>query len=172
MTNKELCERYPFLIPFNRFSGMRMTDPRASQGGFWPGSPDEIPDPYNYEYTELDEMPDGWRNAFGEQMCEEIREALLKFGGEEALDRYRVEQIKEKFGYLRWYDCYGCKEVDDIISKYEEISENTCIRCGKPATMISLGWISPFCGDCAEELGKNEYIKFAPSDKNPLNAEI
>ena len=30
----------------------------------WTG---EVPEDYDYSYTELDSMPDGWRKAFGEQ---------------------------------------------------------------------------------------------------------
>ena len=37
------------------------------------------------------------------------------------------------------------KEVYEIIKKYENLSRNTCISCGEPATKISDGWISPFC---------------------------
>lgn len=57
--NRRLTEKYPFLIPRNRWT-------------------DVISKDYDYTYTELDAMPDGWRWAFGEQMCEEIRNALLK----------------------------------------------------------------------------------------------
>ena len=147
--NRKLCEKYPFLIPSNRWSGIRITE--AGGGGYWPGDPEEIPE-YDYEFTELDDMPKGWRIAFGEQMCEEIREALLKHGGEEALSRYRVAQIKEKFGALRWYDFNGNEDTDAVINKYEAISERTCIRCGKPATQISTGWISPWCDECAKSI--------------------
>lgn len=152
--NKLLCERYPFLIPWNRWSGMRITE--AQNGGYWPGNPTAIPD-YNYEYTELDNMPDGWLSAFGVQMCEEIREALIEDGD---LDRYRVEQIKEKYGGLRWYD-NGCKvgsRVHDIVRKYEYMSQETCIVCGKPATRITLGWISPFCDECCVNCGNGRSV--------------
>lgn len=148
--NRELCEKYPFLIPRNRWSGMRITE--AQNGGFWPGDPDEIPE-YDWEYTELDDMPDGWRKAFGEQLCEELKQELLKAGGQEALEKYMIVQIKEKFGYLRWYD-NGCTErwYSEILPKYEALSERTCIRCGKKAAFISTGWISPWCEECAEEI--------------------
>ncbi len=151
--NRELCEKYPFLIPRNRWSGMRITE--AQNGGYWPRDPDAVPE-YDWEYTELDEMPDGWRKAFGEQLCEELKQELLKAGGEEALNSYMIVQIKEKFGYLRWYD-NGCTEkwYNEILPKYENLSERTCIRCGKPATRISVGWISPWCDDCAKEIHGN-----------------
>ena len=49
-SNHKLIERFPFLIPRNRWTG-------------------KVPEDYDYSYTELDSMPDGWRKAFGEQMC-------------------------------------------------------------------------------------------------------
>ena len=148
--NRKLCERYPFLIPSNRWSGIRITE--AGGGGYWPGNPDEIPE-YDYEFTELDDMPEGWRIAFGEQMCEELKQELLASGGEEALQEYRIVQIKEKYGFLRWYD-NGCTSrwCHEILPKYEALSERTCIRCGKPATQISTGWISPWCDECAKSI--------------------
>lgn len=80
--NKALIEEYPFLLPRNRFT-------------------DEVPKNYDYTYTELDDLVDGWRMAFGEDICQEIKEELVKYN---ALDSYRITQIKEKFGSLRWYD--------------------------------------------------------------------
>ena len=93
-------------------------------------------------HTELDAMPCGWRKAFGIQMCKDIRKQLWKEGN---LFKYRITQIKEKWGELCWYDACASKEVHEIIEKYENISRNTCIVCGEPATKISDGWISPFC---------------------------
>lgn len=84
MTNTELVEHYPFLILRNRWT-------------------DEVIEDYDPEKdgTELDGMLDGWRIAFGEQMCEEILQELIKWN---FLDDYRILQIKEKYGSLRWYD--------------------------------------------------------------------
>lgn len=45
--NKQLVEKYPFLLPRNRWTG-------------------KVQEDYDYSYTELDGMPDGWRKAFGE----------------------------------------------------------------------------------------------------------
>lgn len=80
--NRALVKKYPFLLPRNRFS-------------------DEVPKDYDYSFTELDDLAEGWRLAFGEDICREIKEELVKY---DALDSYRVTQIKEKFGSLRWYD--------------------------------------------------------------------
>lgn len=135
--NKELIERFPFLMPHNRWT-------------------DKMPEDFDYSYTELDAMPDGWRKAFGEQMCEEIREELVRVA---YLDKYRIAQIKEKYGTLRWYD-FGCTErmLCEIIPKYEHLSARTCIRCGSPATKVSTGWISPYCDACASNIGQYERL--------------
>ena len=162
--NRELCERFPFLIPFNRWSGKRITDCCGPDGeeGFWPNHPEAHPDMYDYESTELDDMPDGWRKAFGEKMCKEIMEELV---AHDLVDKYRVTQIKEKYAELRWYDWNSTAKIqDEIIPKYTELSRRTCILCGEPATKISLGWISPYCDKCAEELSKDWNIEFEPID--------
>ena len=140
--NKELIERFPFLMPHNRWT-------------------DKVPQDFGYSYTELDAMPDGWRKAFGEQMCEEIREELVRV---DYLQKYRITQIKEKYGTLRWYD-FGCTErmLREIIPKYEHLSARICIRCGNPATKVSTGWISPYCDACADIIG--QYERFIPIEE-------
>ena len=152
--NMELCEKYPFLIPRNVWSGMRITE--AQNGGYWPGDPDAVPE-YDWEYTALDDLPRGWRIAFGEQICEDLKQELLRAGGTEALDKYMIVQIKEKYGSLRFYDNGNTDHwYNEILPKYEELSSRTCIHCGKPAKFISTGWISPWCEDCAKEI--NDYM--------------
>lgn len=155
--NKKLIEKYPFLTPRNVWSSKSIIDCAGEDGeeGYWPGDPTSHPE-YDYEYTELDNMPDGWRAAFGEQMCQEIKEELIKSN---SLDNYYITQIKEKFGTLRWYDNGGSEEHYDIIMKYEQISAETCINCGAPAKWISTGWISPFCDKCAHDIYNKSSVK-------------
>lgn len=138
MRYKKLCKCYPFLIIRN-----------------W-----KTDKPIEYPYTYFDDIPYGWKRAFGKQMCEEIKKVLIKGG---YLYDYRVVQVKEKFGGLRWYDNGApssiYRELQDIINKYEEISYHTCICCGRPATKISLNWISPFCDNCAGKLSDRVNFK-------------
>ena len=96
-------------------------------------------------YTELDAMESGWRKAFGIQMCKDIRRQLIK---ERKLFKWRIVQLKEKFGGIRLYSNFASDELYDIIDKYEQISYKTCGVCGKPATKITKGWIYPYCDDC------------------------
>ena len=91
-------------------------------------------------------------------MIREINDSLRRTGGKEAVNRYNIDQIKEKWGVLHWYDSYSTTEVCKIIQKYEEISEHTCIICGKPATVRTTGWICPYCDDCIPK--KEPFIHF------------
>ena len=59
-----------------------------------------------------------------------------------------ITDIKEKYGTLRWYDNGNTGSGYDIISKYARLSEDTCIKCGKPATHMTEGWIMPLCDEC------------------------
>ncbi len=113
-------------------------------------------------YTLLDCMPIGWRKAFGMEMCKDIKQALLDNYGRKALKAYRVIDIKEKFGGLRWYDNAAPEAVRAIIDYYEEKSYKICINCGKTAKYVSKGWISPYCEDCA--INKDRYIPLSKPD--------
>ena len=133
--NKALLEKYPWLTPYNVCTGKPLED-------------------YNYEYTWADDIPKGWRLAFGDQMLEELDQLLRKYNFR---DEYRIVQIKEKFGGLRWYDDdgfpeEGYEEYRDWLCKYEDLSFKTCIDCGKPAIGFTKGWIVPLCKDCMKDL--------------------
>lgn len=134
MDNKELIAEYPFLLPRNVFT-------------------DKVFESYDYSYTLLDDMPKGWKKAFGEQLCKELKKVLVE---DNLLDDYRVTQIKEKFGQLRWYDNYGSEKLYKVINKYESLSEHTCIECGCSGKMQDMfGWISPYCEDCYKKVKRS-----------------
>ena len=137
--NAELVVQYPFLLPLDY------------QG--------KVPKDYDFTYTEVDMVPKGWHSIV-RAMSEEIRFYLVNKG----IDPYafHIDQLKEKFGSIRLYyslhleDKFDDEGIDAIIQKYEELSEHTCCECGKEATLMSRGWICPYCKDCAENLKKKE----------------
>lgn len=101
-------------------------------------------------WTYLDNIPDGWYNAFGFQMCEEINDALMKLWPAARKD-FTIIDIKEKYGALRVYTNWATEPINNIINKYKDISARTCVVCGKPATMITTNWILPFCAEHGSE---------------------
>ena len=61
-----------------------------------------------------------------------------------------VEQIKEKFGGLRFYFRGGNAEISGMVKVVEMLSYRICELCGKPmsgTTKIN-GWISARCSEC------------------------
>lgn len=106
-------------------------------------------------YNEWDAVEPGWNKAFGKQYLKELKQQLIK---DKMLYSFRITQIKEKWGRLQLY-CYKASEdVYKIIDKYENLSWDYCIKCGKPAKYISKGWISPYCEDCVNKDDKERYI--------------
>ena len=106
-------------------------------------------------YTELDSMENGWRKAFGLRMCKDIRKALLKQGLFSLL-RYRIIYIKEKYGSLVWDDNSSINsKVYAIKTKYENLSYETCWKCGEKAKYRTVGYILPYCENCISEREKN-----------------
>lgn len=103
---------------------------------------------YDYSYTELDFLPEGWKKAFGEQMAEEIAQVLKSEG---VLDEWYILELKEKFGAMRLYPSFTFDELNEVIDKYEALSAKTCVKCGNPATHMTAGWILPYCSDCLSE---------------------
>lgn len=97
-------------------------------------------------YTELDSLPLGWRKNFGIQMCKELKKTLKK---ENYLYKFRIFQLKEKYGHMELYPGAASEEIYDIIQKYHYISYYTCITCGKPAHYLTSGYILPYCEHCA-----------------------
>lgn len=128
MNNKELIEKYPWLQIRNVWTR-------------------ELVEPENYEFTWLDDLPDGWRKAFGLKMAKELDKILRKANYQ---NQYQITQIKEKYGVLCWYDngvpAGASKEYDKWLAKYEELSKHTCLVCGKPGEIdYTQYWLIPLC---------------------------
>ena len=109
------------------------------------------------------EIPFGWHRLFF-QMCEDLREALLK-QGERALNDFYFVQCKEKYNRLVCYtNGNEPQEVKDILSKYEHMVSYVCTQCGKPAMYETQGYVASFCDGCWKGLArkqKAERIEFS-----------
>lgn len=142
--NKELCTRYPYLIPRSVWTG-------------------EIVDDYDFTWTLADDVEKGWRKLFL-QMCEDIREPLIKAN---YLNKFRFTQIKEKYGTLSCYNNGAPDEVHRIIHKYEYMSQFVCVECGSTdAEEYADGWICPYCPKCAKQRKLHRHVnngKFKPA---------
>ena len=107
---------------------------------------------YEYKYPPLDyewlyDLPEGWANSFGEEMIDELKTLVEKY----KFEKYQVVQVKEKFGELRWYDNgfpqEGYEEYSAWLSKYEDLSRETCQICGKKGKLYTSGWYEVLCDE-------------------------
>lgn len=66
-----------------------------------------------------------------------------------------VEQIKEKFGGLRFYYSGGDDTIDGMVRIAEAWASRTCETCGQPGETRSGGWIRTLCDHHEAEYQKN-----------------
>lgn len=76
---------------------------------------------------------------------------------DEQMAYIQVDQIKEKFGGLRFYvtpvncDNYLSDSIDGMIDMAEAMSYTICEDCGKPGILRSGGWIRTLCDEHEEK---------------------
>jgi len=80
------------------------------------------------------------------------------------LYKWRIYDVKEKYGTLRVYCNFGTDELYKLIDRYEDLSYETCYFCGKPVYRVSEGYILPYCKDCWEK-------EFGPDTENENDNE-
>ena len=98
------------------------------------------------------ETGDGWYDLLYE-LCTRIQEIIDDKGDEEFREYFRILQVKEKFGGLRFYMSGAPKLIHDLVDEYEEKSYKTCELCGEPGQMMSCnvgkgGWYQTLCTKC------------------------
>lgn len=114
--DKFLCEKYPKLFA-NRHKSMQET---AMCWGF--------------------ECGDGWFNLIN-TLCYSIQRYIDQTGAPQVV----VDQVKEKFGTLRFYVTGGDDNTDGMITLAENISGKICEVCGSPGTTGGKGWVRTLC---------------------------
>jgi hypothetical protein len=63
----------------------------------------------------------------------------------ESIPQVTLDQVKEKFGTLRFYYSGGDDYISGLVSMAESMSGITCETCGKPGTSTGGGWIKTAC---------------------------
>jgi hypothetical protein len=173
--DKLLCERYPKLM-VNRNKSMKET---CMCWGFECGSGwfnilnmlmNNIQN--HIDWSERNHQRDAEYNAMISQaMAGDITNLEKYFGGylnaeermQEALNRglrevepivpqVTVDQVKEKFGSLRFYYSGGDPYIRGLVSMAESMSSVTCETCGNPAEVQNDGgWYRSICNACEEQ---------------------
>lgn len=84
---------------------------------------------------------DGWHDLI-RKLCEDIMAM-------DPPDTFKSEQVKEKFGGLKFYVSGSRRDIDARIHAAELESYQTCERCGSKESVTSEGiWITTLCEKC------------------------
>lgn len=93
----------------------------------------------------------GWWHIL-ESLCANIQshidwknEQFDKYGRGAEVQQVVVEQIKEKFGGLRFYYQGGNEQVHGMVRMAEAWASKTCEECGTIGKSRSGGWIQTLC---------------------------
>jgi hypothetical protein len=87
----------------------------------------------------------GW-----EPLLDNLCKQLVPIVEDAKLEDFSVDQVKEKFGGLRFYVSSMTKEGWELISKAENDSYNICEDCGQPGQARQGSWIRTQCDEHAK----------------------
>jgi hypothetical protein len=91
------------------------------------------------------ECGDGWFQILNQLMGNIQSHIDWKNRNGEVVPQVTLDQVKEKFGTLRFYYTGGDDVIDGMVRMAESMSGVTCETCGKPGTSTSGGWIKTAC---------------------------
>jgi hypothetical protein len=63
----------------------------------------------------------------------------------ESIPQVTLDQVKEKFGTLRFYYTGGDDEISGMVRMAESMSGVTCEECGNPGETKGQGWVVTLC---------------------------
>jgi hypothetical protein len=92
-----------------------------------------------------------WKNSQRERLLENNPHNITV---PEYVNQVTLDQVKEKFGTLRFYYTGGDDYIRGLVSMAESMSGVTCEECSKPGTTEGPGWIRTLCEEHRNERNK------------------
>ena len=97
------------------------------------------------------ECDDGWYTIL-DTLCRQISHHL-KYNTEPNVQPVILEQVKEKYGTLRFYYRGGDDVISGLVQMAEAMSAKCCERCGNLGKIRGGSWLKTLCDKHAQELG-------------------
>jgi hypothetical protein len=91
------------------------------------------------------ECGDGWFQIINQLMGNIQNHIDWQNREKEIVRQVTLDQVKEKFGTLRFYYTGGDDYIRGMVTMAESMSSVTCEECGKPGTSTGGGWIKTVC---------------------------
>lgn len=91
---------------------------------------------------------------YTEEAREHVRIEILQLNFRdvpELIPQVTVDQVKEKFGTLRFYYTGGDTYIDGLVSMAESMSGVTCEECGNIGEQRGGGWVHTYCNPCEDK---------------------
>jgi hypothetical protein len=115
---------------------------------------ESLRDDFEFLDNAMMSVPAGWIPIVRD-LCENIEET----GGD-----LRVQQIKEKFGSIRFYytvptedENTSREDIGELVKTARFQAKQTCQRCGEPGEDRTVNhWITVLCNDCYKDSTANE----------------
>lgn len=98
----------------------------------------------NGDWSLFDEYYSSFMPTLKDEYKKRVLEDVLK-EPQQPCPQVVADQVKEKFGTLRFYYTGGDDAIDGMVRMAESMSACTCEECGKPGTINNNGWISTLC---------------------------
>jgi hypothetical protein len=138
--DKLLCEKYPKMM-VNRNKDMKET---CMCWGFecgdgWFQILDSLMGNIQH-HIDWKEKQRGWAVRFNSTAPPEDMRPVP-----DAIPQVTLDQVKEKFGTLRFYYSGGDDVINGMVRMAESMSAVTCEQCGNPGTTGGQGWITTLC---------------------------
>jgi hypothetical protein len=177
-----LCKQYPEMM-VNRNKGMRETCMcwgfECGDGWFnilnnlmgniqqhinWRNRQIEVAINYNEklakmkagDFEDFEKDAQAWKQDYKDDMRERMLiEEPRKLP--KPVPQVTLDQVKEKFGTLRFYYTGGDDYISGLVSMAESMSGCTCEVCGNPGKTVGGGWLTTVCKEHAE--AKNIYTE-------------
>ncbi len=92
-----------------------------------------------------------WTSEWNKEHPDELKEIP------EIVTQVTLDQVKEKFGTLRFYYTGGDDYIRGLVSMAEAMSGVTCEECGNPGERHGGGWVRTLCN--AHEESYQERIR-------------
>ena len=142
--DKLLCEKYPKMM-VNRTKPMMET---CMCWGFecgdgWFNILDQLMGNIQH-HIDWKEKQHNWAIEWNKEHPDELREVP------ELVPQVTLDQVKEKFGTLRFYYTGGNDYISGMVSLAESLTGVTCEECGNVGERRGGGWVHTYCTPCEE----------------------
>jgi hypothetical protein len=97
------------------------------------------------------ECGDGWFNILDQLMGNIQHHIDWQNKKGEVVAQVTLDQVKEKFGTLRFYYTGGDDYIRGMVTMAEAMSGVVCEECSAPAKTHGPGWIRTICDPCEQQ---------------------